>query len=76
MLFSDLSLQEHGHSNTSTEEREAQHHPAPITFLAASVLPACLEEKGHDKSLFTTRTKTMSRKLDQVLVTIASYREA
>lgn len=75
MLFSDFSLVEHGHPNTPAEERKAQHQSAPITPLTALVLPACHEAKANDKSLFGTRTKVMSKKSDQVLVTIASYRE-
>lgn len=75
MLFSDFSLVEHGHPNTAADERNTQHQPAPITSLAASVLPACHKGKANDRSLFATRTKVMSKKSDQGLVTIVSYRE-
>lgn len=62
---------------SSEEEGSASaYQPAPITSLAASVLPACHEAKANDKSLFATRTKAMSKKSDQVLVTTASYRES
>lgn len=66
---------EHGHPNTPAEERKAQHQSAPIISLAASVLPACHEAKANDKSLFATGTKVMSKKSDQIPVTISSYRE-
>lgn len=51
---------------------QLMHHPAPVMSLAASVLPASLKGRGHDKSLCATRTQAMAKKSDRVPVTITS----